>query len=395
MKFGLIVSQSVPKPWEPGNEARSFWDDVERCVAADEAGWDYVWAPEHHFLEEYSHGSSSDMFLMAVAPRTSRIRLVTGIVNICPAINHPIRVAERMAILDIFSNGRLDVGTGRGSGSCEVNGFGLTNDVTKDMWAEAIEAIPKMWTSTDFSWDGKYFSMPERNVLPKPVQDPHPPLWVTAGNPSTAAIAGQKGLGLAMFTSPTPEAVAEPIGAYRAALENSTPVGSFVNDQVMVVNIGWCLEDAEEALEKFRADASNRQPHITILFDTIPFAGRPDAGGGPVPQSVYREWIAQAKHGARMLPGAAAAGRDVTAEMFDPARATPEELEERGICVGDPDHVIRVIKRYEAAGVNQIAFSVAAGLMTAPQEKVLEVIRTIGEKVIPHFRETPVGSRHD
>jgi alkanesulfonate monooxygenase SsuD/methylene tetrahydromethanopterin reductase-like flavin-dependent oxidoreductase (luciferase family) len=96
-----------------------------------------------------------------------------------------------------------------------------------------------------------------------------------------------------------------------------------------------------------------------------------------------------------MLPGAAAAGRDVTAEMFDPARATPEELEERGICVGDPDHVIRVIKRYEAAGVNQIAFSVAAGLMTAPQEKVLEVIRTIGEKVIPHFRETPVGSRHD
>jgi alkanesulfonate monooxygenase SsuD/methylene tetrahydromethanopterin reductase-like flavin-dependent oxidoreductase (luciferase family) len=157
--------------------------DIEVGIAADAAGFDTYWAPEHHCLEEYSHGSSSHLACLAVGVQTKRIRVVTGIFNICPPINHPVRVAEQIAYIDVVTNGRVELGTGRGSGSTEVNTFGLSSDETRDMWEEAIHAIPQMWTQELFSWQGKYFSVPERCIIPRVVQKPHPPLWVTATNP--------------------------------------------------------------------------------------------------------------------------------------------------------------------------------------------------------------------
>jgi alkanesulfonate monooxygenase SsuD/methylene tetrahydromethanopterin reductase-like flavin-dependent oxidoreductase (luciferase family) len=379
VKFGIIPGVPVPKPWTEGKESGAFWADLEKCVVADEVGFDYVWASEHHFLEEYSHCSSSDTFLTAVAMRTERIRLATGIINLCPPINHPVRVAERLAMLDILSNGRLDVGTGRGSGSLEVNGFGVTNDVSKEMWAEAIAALPSMWTSENFSWDGKWFSVPERNVLPKPVQKPHPPLWVTAGNMSTATVAGEKGLGLAMFGFVPPPQIREPIEAYRKAIADAVPVGEFVNEQTMVGTICVCLEDGDRAVALWREKVAHAKPLLTAYFDTV--FPPPEPVNGPVPQSTYRRWLDEA----------AAAGKEsadsnrLAVQAPDPASIGHAQLLDQGMCVGGPDDVIKVIKAYEEVGVDQVAFSFGHGL-DIPHDVLLESIRTIGEKVISHWR---------
>ena len=142
-------------------------------IAAEAAGFDSFWAPEHHFLEEYSHNSSSHLSCLAVGVQTERIRVVTGIFNLCPPINHPVRVAEQIAMIDIYTNGRIELGTGRGSGSTEVNAWGLDNAETKAYWEEAVRAIPKMWTQDTFTHDGKYFSVPERT----PCSCPPPDCW--------------------------------------------------------------------------------------------------------------------------------------------------------------------------------------------------------------------------
>ena len=146
MEFGIFCAAPVgPKPWDE-SEPRRLREDLELGIAAEEAGFDSFWAPEHHFLEEYSHNAASHLTCLAVGMRTSRIRLVTGIMNLCAPINHPVRVAEQIAMIDIYTNGRIELGTGRGSGSTEVNAFGLTNEDTKSYWEEAIRAIPKMRT---------------------------------------------------------------------------------------------------------------------------------------------------------------------------------------------------------------------------------------------------------
>jgi alkanesulfonate monooxygenase SsuD/methylene tetrahydromethanopterin reductase-like flavin-dependent oxidoreductase (luciferase family) len=195
MEFGVFATGTVgPKPWDE-SEPRVLRADVKSGIVADAAGFDTFWAPEHHCLEEYSHNSCSHLSCLAVGMKTERIRLVTGIFNLCPPINHPIRVAEQIATIDILTHGRVELGTGRGSGSTEVNTFGISNEESRDMWDEAIRAIPQMWTRDLFSWNGKYFSVPERCILPKPVQKPHPPLWVTVTTPGTELDAAERGIG--------------------------------------------------------------------------------------------------------------------------------------------------------------------------------------------------------
>lgn len=374
MQFGMFSSASVAKPWTDGKEVRVFHEDLEMAITADRIGVEYFWAPEHHFLEEYSHCSASDTFLTAVGMRTERIRLVTGIMNLCPPINHPVRVAERIAMMDILTKGRVELGTGRGSGSLEVNGFGVTNDISRDMWDEAITVIPKMWQSESFSWEGKYFSMPERNVLPKPYQKPHPPLWVTGSNPPTAAIAGRKGIGLAMFSFGSPTVLEAPIQAYREAIEHCEPVGAFVNNQCMAITGFLCLEDGDEAREIYRQNMTDRLPYFMNYFDTV--VPRPEVADGPVSQSVYRQWVEETKANKELVQGFLS---------LDPEKMTADDLIERGTCVGSPEEVIEAIKRFEAIGLDQLVFVPRLGY-SEPFEKTLESIELLGSEILPHFR---------
>src|SRR5262249_42373466 len=175
VKFGIFFELSTPRPFAAGREWDVYHNALEQCRLADELGFDHVWAVEHHFLEEYSHCSAPEVFLTAVAAQTQRVRVGHGAVVCVPEMNHPIRIAERAAALDQISGGRLEFGTARSSTWTELGGFAAEPDDTKKTWDEFVRVIPQMWLQNTFSWAGKSFTMPERNVLPKPLQEPHPP----------------------------------------------------------------------------------------------------------------------------------------------------------------------------------------------------------------------------
>jgi len=381
MEIGVFHGASVgPRPWEEAEPAR-FRRDVEIGVAADAAGFDTFWAPEHHCLEEYSHCSSSHLMCLAVGMRTERIRLCTGIFNICPPINHPVRVAEQIALIDILTNGRVELGTGRGSGSTEVATFGLRNADTREMWEEAIRAIPKMWTQDLFSWEGKYFSVPERVILPKPVQKPHPPLWVTATNPGTVERAAQLGLGVAMFSFSDPAVLAPLVEIYKKTIQNAEPVGAFVNDKVMTICPALCTADGDLARAVYRDHGGAVGAHFSVYFDTIPdnaaaLASEPQ----PIPQSRLREIIRERQQ----VDPRAGSPMAVTDDL------TPEFCLENGICVGDPEDVVRVMKRFEDVGIDQLVTVPAIGHQQelAAHTRALESIRLMGEHVLPAL-QTP------
>ena len=374
MELGVFQGASVGKrPWDE-SEPRRLHRDLEVGIAADEAGFDYFWAPEHHCLEEYSHNSASHLSCLAVGMLTERIRLVTGIFNLCPAINHPVRVAEQIATIDILTNGRIELGTGRGSGSTEVNTFGIRNEETREMWDEAIRAIPKMWTQDLFSWEGKHFQVPERCILPKPVQKPHPPLWVTASNPGTVETAGRMGLGVAMFSFSDPQVLAPLVEKYKRCITSAEPVGAFVNDKIMAIAPLLCLEDGDEARAIYSRQPVGVTPHFSVYFDTIPdFAKRLEDEARPMSQTRIRELIEEAS-------------RDPSIQgPFARGEVSADFLNENGICVGDPDEVAATVQRFADIGLDQLVLIPVVGWET-PHAKSLESIRISGERVLPRFR---------
>src|ERR671914_422689 len=196
MRFGIFYEHQLPRPWAPGDEHKLLKDALEQVELADRLGIDYVWEVEHHFLEEYSHSSAPEVFLAAASQRTNRIRLGHGIVQLPPAFNHPARIAERIATLDLVSNGRVDFGTGEASSQMELGGFGVEREQKRAQWAEAIDVVTRMFVEEPFAgYDGEYISVPQRNVVPKPQQKPHPPVWVACSRRETILLAGQKGIG--------------------------------------------------------------------------------------------------------------------------------------------------------------------------------------------------------
>src|ERR1700752_690300 len=171
MKFGLFYEHQLPQPWSEDSELRLYQQALDQVELADRLGIDYVWEVEHHFLEEYSHSSAPEAFLAACSQRTKRIRLGHGITLMPPNYNHPARVAERIATLDLVSNGRVEWGTGESATAVEMGGFAVNPDDKRSMWRESLGAIARMFVEDPFlGHEGKYFSMPVRNVVPKPVQ---------------------------------------------------------------------------------------------------------------------------------------------------------------------------------------------------------------------------------
>ncbi len=374
MELGVFQGASVgPRPWEEAEPLR-IRRDVDVGVAADRAGFDTFWAPEHHCLEEYSHNSSSHLSCLAVGMKTERIRLCTGIFNLCPPINHPVRVAEQIAMIDILTNGRIELGTGRGSGTTEVNTFGVSGDETRAMWEESIRAIPKMWTQDLFSWDGKYFSVPERCIIPKPVQKPHPPLWVTASNPGTIEVAGRLGIGAAMFNFSDPDLSLPLVEKYKNAIEKAEPVGLAINNKIMTIAPLLCLEDGDEARAVFSRNSGVVNAHFSVYFDTIPdYAAKLAHIPRPISQTGLRELIR--KHATDpKLKG-----------PFARDSAAPEYLHQNGICVGNPDEVLATMQRFQKVGFDQLVLVPVIG-WHADHEMVLRSIRTVGERVLPRLR---------
>ncbi len=375
MEFGVFATGTVgPKPWDE-SEPKVLRADVQSGIVADEVGFDTFWAPEHHCLEAYSHSSTSHLTCLAVGLQTKRIRVVTGIMNLCPTINHPVRVAEQIAMIDILTDGRVELGTGRGSGSTEVNTFGLRNEDTRELWEEAVREIPKMWTRDLYSHDGKHFSVPERCILPKPIQKPHPPMWVTSSNPETVEVAGRMGLGVAVFSFGDPLKLRPLVDIYKRAIENADPIGEVINNKFVTIAPLVCLEDGELARKTQDDRAGLIDPYFAVYFDTIPdLAARTKDEPRPIPQTRLRELVEEAKRDPN-LPGPFAKG------VVD-----PETMHVNGICAGTPDEVARTVGRYQEAGIDQLVMLPRLASWTEDEELVWESMRLFGREVIPRFK---------
>jgi alkanesulfonate monooxygenase SsuD/methylene tetrahydromethanopterin reductase-like flavin-dependent oxidoreductase (luciferase family) len=231
-----------------------------------------------------------------------------------------------------------------------------------------------MWTQELFSWKGKHFSVPERCILPRVVQKPHPPLWVTATNPGTVQRAAEMGIGVAMFNFADPELLRPLVETYKATIPKAKPVGAFTYDKIMTIAPALCLEDGDEARSIYLRNAGATTPHMTVYFDTIPWAWeRTKHIPRPIPQSRLRELIREVS-GDKNLSGAFAKASGA------------EGFYKNGICVGSPDDVARTIARFEAIGLDQLVLIPVVGWHT-PHEKTLESIRVLGEKVLPRFRK--------
>jgi alkanesulfonate monooxygenase SsuD/methylene tetrahydromethanopterin reductase-like flavin-dependent oxidoreductase (luciferase family) len=249
MKFGIFYEHQLPRPWDEGAEERLFREALEQVELADRLGIDYAWEVEHHFLEEYSHSAAPEVFLAACSQRTKRIRLGHGIVLMPPAYNPPARVAERIATLDLVSGGRVDFGTGESSSLAELGGFGVVVDEKRAMWREAVEQVCNMMAMDPYpGFEGRYFSMPCRNVVPKPVQKPHPPVWVACSNRETIKLAARLGIGALTFAFVDPSEAKKWVDDYHHILETECePIAHAVNPQIAMVTGFSCHEDEAEA----------------------------------------------------------------------------------------------------------------------------------------------------
>jgi len=253
VRFGIFYEHQLPRPWQPDSEHRLLSDALEQIELADRLGLDYCWEVEHHFLEEYSHSSAPEVFLAAASQRTRRIRLGHGIVLLPPGYNHPARVAERVATLDLLSGGRVELGTGESSSEMELGGFGVERGSKREQWRESLDAVTRMFVEAPFAgYDGRYVRMPPRNVVPKPRQKPHPPLWVACSRRETIHLAASLGLGALSFSFVEPAAAREWVDDYYGTIASAecVPAGFAVNAQVAVTTPFMCHRDEATAIER-------------------------------------------------------------------------------------------------------------------------------------------------
>jgi alkanesulfonate monooxygenase SsuD/methylene tetrahydromethanopterin reductase-like flavin-dependent oxidoreductase (luciferase family) len=249
MQFGIFYEHQLPRPWREGSELRLVQEALDQVELADRLGLDYAWEVEHHFLEEYSHSSAPEVFLAAASQRTRRIRLGHGIVLMPPAYNHPARVAERIAMLDLVSNGRVEFGTGESASRMELEGFGIDPTQKRAMWQEAVGQVALMLSQSPYPGHrGPHFTMPPRDVLPKPVQKPHPPMWLACSSRPMIHLAAQLGLGALTFAFvDVAEAKHWVRDYYETFKRDCTPIAQTVNPNIAMVTGFSCHRDRAEA----------------------------------------------------------------------------------------------------------------------------------------------------
>jgi len=376
MKFGLFYEHQLPRPWADDSEHQLLQDALEQVEFADSLGIDYVWEVEHHFLEEYSHSSAPEVFLAAASQRTSNIRLGHGIVQTPPPFNHPARIAERLAMLDLVSGGRVDFGSGESSSEAELGGFGIDPMVKREMWEEGLRVAIRCMSESPFTGHaGKYVRMPPRNVVPKPMQKPHPPLWVACSRRDTIRLAARNGIGALAFAFIDPEEARLWIDEYYELLATeAVPIGDAVNANVACVTTFMCDPDEEVALERGLEGANFFGYSLAHYY----VFGR----HRPAVTDVWAEYQARrAEHG--YDPDAVGTAAEHPQRLG--AKAVQEGVEGIRGAVGTPDQIREYLRRYEECGVDQVIFCAQAGKNR--HEHIMESLELFGREVLPEFAE--------
>jgi alkanesulfonate monooxygenase SsuD/methylene tetrahydromethanopterin reductase-like flavin-dependent oxidoreductase (luciferase family) len=366
MEFGLFIQNYVPnsrRQTDPQAEHHAIFEDIEAVIAADKAGFKFVWITEHHFLDEYSHLSANDVVAGYLAAKTERIHIGSGIFNPLPQVNHPAKLAERVNYLDHLTEGRFEFGTGRGAGSHEILGFlhhaGVTDtNETKAIWEDVIAELPKMFMQETYEGhEGKYWSLPPRKILPRPYTKGHAPMWYAAGNPPSYEMAGRMGLGVLGFSLDRWDRVEKLRASYKNGIANAEPIGAFVNDNIMSCIAAYVDEDSQKAKQSYvNAKPNYLVSNVYRYHDTFP---APD-------------WMPKWPE---TLP-------EPTLEVAELASKFG------GIVLGDPDEALAQCKRWEESGIDQLVF----GIGPAPVEETIKTIELLGKYVIPKIDTDPVVS---
>ncbi len=361
MKFGIFYELQLPRPWGPDDERQLVEDALAQVELADSLGIDYAWAVEHHFLEEYSHCSASEVFLAAAAARTKRMRLAHGIRQVIANYNHPARTAEAIAMLDLVSNGRAEFGIGEGATRLELGGFGIPAKEKRAMSLEAAEQIANMMVMTPYpGFEGRSFQMPCRNVLPKPVQKPHPPMWMACTNRDTIKVAASLGLGALAFSFIDEEEARTWSRAYYDIIKSDAcvPLGHSVNANIAMVSAFSLHADAAEAVRRGQEGFEFFRFAISALVTHDAVPGR----------SRLFEQFQQERAGGAL----GAAGTESLSGAFQQSRG-----------IGTPAEFCAHARSFESAGVDQIILLQQAGRNR--HEHICQSLELLAREVLPEF----------
>ena len=350
MKFGIFYEHQLPRPWTEASEYTLLQNSLEQVALADRLGYDYVWAVEHHFLEEYSHCSAPEVFLAAASQRTARIRLGHGVVQL--TTNQPQRVAERVATLDLVSGGRVELGMGEAAGPAELHPFAIRVRDKRERWEEAVKAIVPMFTRDNWEFHGQYYDFPARNVIPKPLQKPHPPLWVACSNIQTIAKAGEWQMGALGFSFVSPEAARAWVHRYyNVLLKHPRPLTDYPrNANIAIVNGFMCAPTDAEAIAK----ASG----WTFFIFALSYYGRKgvDAPGKSDLWHEYQAWRQTEKAQAALKAG----------------------------LIGSPATIRARLRQFEAAHVDQVILLNQAGRTS--HDDICASLELFAAEVMPEFQ---------
>ena len=360
MRFGIFYEHQLPKPWNEGDEARLFHEALEQVVLADKLGYDYAWEVEHHFLEEYSHSSAPEVFLSACAALTKNIRVGHGIRQVIPNYNHPARTAEGLATLDIISKGRLDFGIGEGATRLELGGFGIPAKEKRAMCLEAAEQIANMMVMEPYpGYQGKSFSFPCRNVLPKPWQKPHPPMWMACTNRDTIKVAAANGIGALAFSFVDPDEARNWANIYYGIIKSDqcVPIGHSVNANIAMVSNFSVHRDRAEAIRRGQEGCEffGYAVNALVAHDVLPGRSQLFADFQKSRARQDDEIIAAVKGAARNANG-----------------------------IGTPSDIRDHIRGFQEAGVDQVIFLQQAG--RNKHEHICESLELFAAEVMGEFK---------
>lgn len=354
MKFGIFYELQIPRPWERHSEHKLFNDALDQVELADRLGYDFAWEVEHHYLEEYSHSSAPSVFLGAASQRTKNIRLAHGIYHL--TTNHPSKVAAQAATLDLLSHGRVELGLGESASSTELEPFGVTMENKRAIWEDAVRCMTPMFKDEPCEYDGPHFKFPYRNVVPKPLQRPHPPLWVACSQLPTIEYAGRRGMGALGFQFVSADAAHAWVHAYYNSItKRLDKLGDYqINPNIALVSYFMCAKTDEEARK--RAEGLTFFQFALNFYGRSPTRERPRAGTVNV-WNEFQKW----------------------------KEANPDAVQKsvRSGLVGSPDTIRAKLRKFQSSNVDQIILLNQAG--KNPHEHICEGLELFAKEVMPEF----------
>ena len=391
MKFGLLYEGQRPYQGNDVDWNSLYKETLDQCELADQVGFDNLWFVEHHFLMGFSGSPCPEVLFGALSQRTKNIRIGFG-VSILP-YHHPVRIAERVAMVDQLTDGRVEFGTGR-SNAYEQTGLGIDPRETRDRWDEAMTMLPKIWQADEFSYEGKFYNVPTRRVLPRVFQKPHPRMYLACTQTESFRLAAQKGIGVLSSASYAVDVLADHVKVYRDAIKDADPVGAFVNEFWGNNVHAFCGKDDQAAKELaaesmktfFGPDKPYIQGRIGAYEELL------EAWGG-VPdhlQADFGRWLRQSdeEHKEQAAEAGISLDSGPGAARAAIAQLDANTLADRGVIIaGNPESCRKIVQMYEDIGVDQCLCIMQTE--TIPHDKVMESIELFGKEVIPAFRDQP------